>query len=316
MTLMPTLTVLKDTLSIEDTSFVSMYTFSCGHQVPIYEAKTMYALTRIIGHAKFNNKDYGSVFYRGQCKLYDTLIPSLIRNEDIERGPITVQRATERIKQQLRKMISDSKFPHELKIDGDCEEIKELKTEAVLQHYGAPTRFLDLVDNHWIALWMGLNRFEIIKNYLTYCRYRERTITYVDSVLTDVSEDELYQYILLIALPNGNVVTSGIYESNEYVIMDLRQALPSIFLRPHAQHAIVAKVRKNKTEFGKKYYDMSKNVVGIIKIRVDRVHDWIGSGELLTQDSLFPPAAYDYGYDILLTRNDLFDETFKIARYV
>ena len=85
MTLMATLTVLKDTLSIEDTSFVSMYTFSCGHQVPIYEAKTMYALTRIIGHAKFNNKDYGSVFYRGQCKLYDTLIPSLIRNEDRER---------------------------------------------------------------------------------------------------------------------------------------------------------------------------------------------------------------------------------------
>ena len=106
-------------------------------------------------------------------------------------------------------------------------------------------------------------------------------------------------------------------KNSQWVKCSIRDAEDRVVIESvNVYNETIEKVRKNRTEFGKKYYDMSKNVVGIIKIRVDRVHDWIGSGELLTQNSLFPPAAYDYGYDILLTRTDLFDETFKIARYV
>ena len=62
---------------------------------------------------------------------------------------------------------------------------------------------------------------------------------------------------------------------------------------------------------------MASNVVGIIKIRIDRVKEWIGTGVLLTQDNLFPSPAYDYGYDLLLQRSDLFDEEgFQIAKFV
>ena len=41
------------------------------------------------------------------------------------------------------------------------------------------------------------------------------------------------------------------------------------------------------------------------------------NGELLTQNNLFPPPAYDYGFDLLLSRDDLFkDSEYSIAKYV
>ena len=97
-------------------------------------------------------------------------------------------------------------------------------------------------------------------------------------------------------------------------MVDLRQALPSVFLRPHAQHGLIVR-KKVAPPCTLESYDMAPNVVGIIKIRIDR--EWIGTWELLTQDNLFPSPAFDYGYDLLLKRNDLFEEEeFQIAKFV
>lgn len=312
-------TNLKEHLTIHDAKFIEQYTFSCGHRAPIFEVSTMHALNQIIGHAKFNNRGYGHVFYRGQCELYETLLPSLMRNNTSTKSPILINTATKSIAQQLQKVINDKGLSNELQINNDNEKVKKIKIEAILQHYGAPTRFIDLVDNHWIALWMGLYRLEKIKNLLTYYRYVERTIPYIDAIplnLRMIPEKEIYQYILLVAFPSGEPKAPGIYETDKHIIVDLRQALPSTFLRPHAQHALVAKALTNLTDVEKDHYDLAKNVVGIIRIRIDRAHDWVGLGQLLTQDNLFPPAAYDNGYDVLLSRTDLFDGHYSIARYV
>jgi len=108
----------------------------------------------------------------------------------------------------------------------------------------------------------------------------------------------------------------GIGESKEYITVDLRQALPSVFLRPHAQHGLIVR-KKVTTPCTPESYDMASSVVGIIQIRIDRVKEWIGTGALLTQDNLFPAPAYDYGYDLLLQRGDLFEEEeFQIAKFV
>lgn len=312
-------TNLKGNLTIHDAKFIKQYSFSCGHTAPIFEVSTMHALNQLIGHAKFNNRKYGHVFYRGQCELYETLLPSLIRNNDPKRGPTSIKTATNSIAKQLKKVIEDDRLPNELQIKNDNDSIKKIKIEAILQHYGAPTRFVDLVDNHWIALWMGLYRIEKIKNLLTYYRYIERTIPYADALpvkLRTIEENEVYQYILLVAFPGGQTKAPGLCETDEHIVVDLRQALPSTFLRPHAQHALVAKVKTNRIEVEKNYYDLAQNVVGIIKIRIDKARDWVGKGQLLTQDNLFPPAAFDNGYDILLSRADLFDGCYSIARYI
>ena len=77
------------------------------------------------------------------------------------------------------------------------------------------------------------------------------------------------------------------------------------------------KVHNSDMSKGADAYDLAPAIVGIIKIRIDRVKEWIGTGELLTQNNLFPPPAYDYGYDLLLKRTDIFEDSdFNIARYV
>lgn len=310
---------LKETLTIHDTMFIKQHTFSCGHKAPIFEVNTMHALNQIIGHAKFNNRDYGRVLYRGQCGLYETLLPALIRNNIPSMSTASIETITKRISNQLKRIIDDNKLPNELKINNDTQETKEWKVEAVLQHYGIPTRFIDLVDNHWVALWMGLHHIEEIKNLFSYYRYQERIIPYAEAIPVVprlIEEKEIYQYILLVAFPNGEFQAPGISMTDKHIIVDLRQALPSTFLRPHAQHALVAKVKENRIDVDKSYYDFAENVVGIIRIRIDRSHNWIGSGQLLTQDNLFPPTAYDNGYDILLSRTDLFDELYTIIKYI
>lgn len=64
-------------------------------------------------------------------------------------------------------------------------------------------------------------------------------------------------------------------------------------------------------------YDMATEVIGILRLRIDRVREWIGNGKLLTQENLFPSLAYDRGYQMLLNKDHIFEKYhFEIARYV
>ena len=300
--------VVPKNLSVRGANFYEEYEFSSGHKVPIYEVTSVHALSQIIGHAKFNNQAYGNIFCRGECKLHDSLKPSLFRTRK------NIEVATSHVTQLIQKISSDSHMTNDLKLGKYREEQKRHVIEGVLQHYGISTRFIDIVDNHWVALWMGLNRIEKSKQINTYYHYLER---YIPLAQGSLEKQDYYQYILLIAVPfSTKPITMGISESKEYVMVDLRQALPSVFLRPHAQHGLIVR-KKVAPPCTPESYDMAPNVVGIIKIRIDRVKEWIGTGELLTQDNLFPSPAFDYGYDLLLKRNDLFEEEeFQIAKFV
>lgn len=99
-------------------------------------------------------------------------------------------------------------------------------------------------------------------------------------------------------------------------MIDLRQALPSYFLRPHAQHGLVVKKRSiNNTDMSQ--FDLADSVVGILKIRIDISNGWLGNGQLLKQDNLFPPPAFDHGYDLLLQKQNIFrGSKYSIAKYV
>lgn len=304
---------LSQNLSINGTKYAGNYQFSCGNDVPIYEVCTVHALNQLIGHAKFNNQSYGNVYYRGECKLHDSLKPSLFRNRK------NAETATKQISEIIKRFADDSYMKKELKIQSSDNETTKNKIEGMLQHYGIPTRFIDVVDNHWIALWMGLNRAEKEKQVNQYYHYTERSIPFVEFSNGEPCSDEaLFQYILLIAVPFSESRTlTGIQTSADYIEVDLRQALPSTFLRPHAQHGLVIRRKVHDNKNGTEGYDMASSVIGIIKLRIDNVLDWMGTGELLTQNNLFPPPAYDYGYDLLLTRKDLLDGSdFSIARYV
>lgn len=91
---------------------------------------------------------------------------------------------------------------NELKLDNS--DTSKLRIESLLQHYGIPTNFIDVVDNHWIALWMGLNKSIEIKSLTKYYYYEERTIPRIITEKDKENLDKLlYQYVLLIAVPSN-----------------------------------------------------------------------------------------------------------------
>ena len=75
---------IRENYTVSDNQFVGTHDFvnykdSSGNliPVPIYEANSIYGLNQLVGYAKFINRDYGFVCYRGECRLHPTLIPSL-----------------------------------------------------------------------------------------------------------------------------------------------------------------------------------------------------------------------------------------------
>lgn len=303
---------LKKTLSIPGASYVLDHIFQCGNIVPVYEISTLHALNQIIGHIKFNNREFGDVYYRGQASLFDTLTPSLFRSWNGQRATLA---RVDTLALIVTRMMESSKISREFKL-GRSKKANRLKIEGILQHYGVPTKCIDLVDNHWIALWMGLYACQKQVKVGTYYHYQKREIPFVDILKGNKSlDDTLYQYILLLALPYGSYTADGLFESDDYFVVDLRKALSSIFLRPHAQHAIVA-TRKVKTPKDITDYDMSEAVVGILRMRIDIVDKWMGDGALVTQDNLFPPPSTDKGYDQLLLCQDLLVDGYRLTKYV
>lgn len=328
---------------------VQMFRFRNGLEVPMYEVSTISGFNQLIGYSKFVNRDYGEVYYRGVNKVFDNVLPSLMRAR-------TSGDARD-LKQVINKLYYNNKFRETLKLSlpvlnnrlspGENSILKnninrnnKYIIEGVLQHYSGTTRFLDIVDNHWVALWMGLYKYEELGKGHLYSRYTKRMIPQIDylehlakcfskdkiigfSSLEDIAnvlkvdEDELdkyYLYVLLIATPNDMVEQlPGSFENQDFALVDLRKALPSFFLRPHAQHAYVIKVRdKEKAD----EYDLASQVVGIIKIRVDKADEWLGNGTLLTQSNLFPPPAIDQGYYTLLEYYTELTGNFRIKNYL
>ena len=118
------------------------------------------------------------------------------------------------------------------------------------------------------------------------------------------------------AMPHATSVPEyGITQTEYFVEVDLRKALPSIYIRPHAQHALVIKKRIKHSDGSASYFDMSKQVVGIIKVRIDIADKWVGNGYLMTESNIFPSPSLDQGYNTLLMRTDIFKYPFEIVKY-
>lgn len=71
--------LINKNLRLQGSKFIGNHLYNCKNEVPIFEISTIHALNQIIGHAKFNNNNYGTIYYRGERKLHDSIIPSLYR---------------------------------------------------------------------------------------------------------------------------------------------------------------------------------------------------------------------------------------------
>lgn len=302
----------KETLKVAGASHIENIVTDSGTSVPMFEASTLHGLNQLVGYVKYCNRTHYDILYRGEASFHKSFIPSLYRKYP------NVVHANQKLSSLIENIVLDKHMMKQLHISNPQSERDKYIVESMLQHYGLSRHFLDVVDNHWIALWMGLNRWTELNKQYAYATYRQREISFIDSLTTKgIPSKELYQYILLFGIPRCSQGYEGFQKHDGFVTIDLREVLPSMFLRPHAQHAmLVRKLQKDNSDTAKDF-DLSSNLVCIIRIRIDRAAEWIGSGKLLTLSNLFPSPACDQGYSILLHRDDLFEDYGeKITQYV
>ncbi|MDE6290871.1 MAG: FRG domain-containing protein [Muribaculaceae bacterium] len=329
--------ILPNTNTGNGAQFIQTFRFGNGHEVPIYNVENEAAFNQLIGYAKYLNANYGSVYYRGVNALYDNVRPSIMRKrsrgiaEDLT-SLIHNINDNDKLKRSLH-LLSYQKPQNrtDYNVHNNNKKIKrnnKYRIEALLQHYCGFTRFLDVVDNHWIALWMGLHDFHECGEGSKYVSCIKREVLPIDILFylngknsrADVPDEEFpdkcYEYILLMAFPEeGGASINGVYETQEFVLVDLRKALPSFYLRPHAQHALVMRRRdRGEDSYDASYYDMASQVVGIIRVRIDIADKWVGNGILVKKDNMFPLPSIDAGYNSLL-KNSVFKHPFEIKKY-
>lgn len=254
----------------------SQYSFTQGNQVPVYEISSYHALIQFIGYAKYLNRYTGNVYLRGQHTLYPALKPSIFRGVSASRG---FMKRNDYIDKFVKKCASN------IYSLGNLDAIVR---EPLLQHYGIGTRWIDLVDNVWVAIWFG--------TYDWHTSIFDRE--YKNVVPRKKTSDE-YFYILLVRTDgiNEDVTVPGLYRGANTYTIDLRKSAPSTFLRPHSQHALLMRAKKLE---GIKDSDLSDYIVGIAKIKVEHGLNWIGTEGLISARSLFPPVNFDQGYGVLI----------------
>lgn len=254
-----------------------------GEDIPVYEITTFHTLTQFVGFAKYINRKDGNVYYRGQSELHKSIYPSIFR------GTTNFDSRYKKYYAFIKSHIMKSRYVNYW--DDDV-------VLPLLQHYGVKTDWLDIVDNLWVAIWFGLHDFNSLKISNRH---------YVNIVPREISNN--YSYVLLICSDATveDTSKSGVYYGDTTKVVDLRKACPSVYLRPHAQHALLMRYNKCLPE------DYMNQVVGIAQISVENGFKWVGNEGLMSIQSLFPPVNYDCGYRNLL--QDIVFQERQISSY-
>lgn len=267
-----------DKLTSEFATLVTSQIMGCN----VLHVENPQTLIQSAGYLKYVRAKHSvkSVFYRGQHSLYPTITPSLYRGNPGQKA------RGNRDSTLNRRLNQINKEEHILRA------VPKYVREPLLQHYGLRTRWLDVVDNVWIALWFACHTAYAFGRYGQYLHFEKR-------VPRLLKPEDRFAYILLIestSTPNDNK-GPGCYKDATSETIDLRVAAPSHFIRPHAQHGLVVNSLESN---GSVSPDFSSLLAGVIRIDLESAIEWLGSGDLLNVHALFPAPRYDYGYQEIL----------------
>jgi hypothetical protein len=155
-----------------------------------------------------------------------------------------------------------------------------------------------------VGLWFGCYEAKIAGKLSQYINYERRSLI-----------PDQFAYVVLLGLPNLQTVAGspGFFRGDDVFAIDLRVAAPSLYIRPHAQHGLLfRRIRTDSYDL----MDLSQFIVGTIRIGLADALAWLGSGELLSAHTLFPPPAYDHGYRALLDRSPIGNRAVGTISYV
>jgi hypothetical protein len=275
---------------IDRTARIRSVPTPAGGDVDVLSIESLPLLIKAVGFLKYRTP--GNTYLRGQHSLYDgTVKPSLLRGRKNLSG----------LGEGISTFITDSTgwaCPHADHKLVECPEILKqpprstrwlisagvprYAAEPLLQHYGLRTRWLDVVDNLRVALWFACHTFVRAEEHIHVVRRN-----------TADGGDE-HVYIVTVGIPEAMIeIKPGLYRSpNVARVIDLRSAVPSFYLRPHAQHRLLIR------PLG----DVGELQLTALEVPLSRALEWLGSSVLLSPFGLYPPASVDTGYRRLLKR--------------
>ncbi|MFK5947419.1 MAG: FRG domain-containing protein [Methylococcales bacterium] len=266
---------------------LSKITISCTERVidtnsniEVLHINDSHALIKAAGYLKFSHAGVDkseAIYFRGERKIYGSLSPTLFRN-------VRLAKSKENRVSSVNNAVKS--------FNDTCSIFKKFGSyahEPLLQHYGIATSWIDLVDNLWVALWFACHQAKASGEISQYLHFERRIAT---------SEND-FAYILLVGadIDRRNAKKPGYYFGDNTELVDLRMAAPSVFLRPHSQHGLLFRCKGANNE---RPTDYSKQIRGVVRVRLRDALDWLGEGKIVGTHSLFPPPYYDNGYQILL----------------
>lgn len=244
----------------------------------VYPVPDTHTLIQAAGYLKHIRgcKNGELVYFRGAPELYDTLKPTAFRAISTNNGAAkAIARIHATIAEFARPLKSTGAYAH----------------EALLQHYGLKTTWVDLIDNIWVALWFACHHARAVGPCGEYLHFERRVPR------TDKS-GKAYVFLVAADAVAPDPKCPGLFAGEHTELIDLRIAAPSIFVRPHAQHGLLMRVRGNTVQ---RPLDYSSQIRGVLEIQLADAIEWLGDSAALSTHSLFPPPFYDNGYLNLLS---------------
>lgn len=220
------------------------------------------------------------VFFRGQPDLYGKrFAPSAYRQSSRVTKQGSIDSSVDLLIKKAQSVVAD------------LGKLKKPVVEGVFQQYGLKSRWIDAVDNIWIALWFACHRCWSSETGDLHYERRDARKEMVD---------DPYAYVLALevdlngATSDGN---KGYCRGKSCEFLDLRRALPSYYIRPHVQHGVLI---REISGHGNPKLDQSGLIRCVIKIPLDIALSWLGDGVSFSVGSIFPTPHFDTGLQLLL----------------
>ncbi|MBS3179357.1 MULTISPECIES: FRG domain-containing protein [unclassified Pseudoclavibacter] len=280
------------------------------HGWNIWTVGTPHELTQISGYLKFRGSG-GLSLFRGQASLHSTMSASAFRGEagaPLARGGVS--RHGTALRDYIDEIVGspctclrarEYRYAHECteKVASKGALINSTHRAAVeplLQHYGLRTRWIDVVDNIWVALWFACHRQITVGRYAHHSRR---------SVSQEPASAKAYVFVMSTGtLEKTHIPGYSLSSTTRFV--DLRYCVPSLYLRPHAQHgALIAPLKLDLSAPRGSIGSLSSSVEGVLEVDLNDALSWLGQGVMTSAAALFPPATYDEGYRLLLDNSPM-----------
>lgn len=276
----------------------------------VWSASNPNELTAVGGYLRYKSQ-HGFAFYRGESSLRGSMLATAFRPHADGSGhtgitKIQFNNHAVAMREYVDKLVGQScgcnGGPFSFSKAHLCDEIVKQKTgssaalvsgtyravvEPLLQHYGLKTRWLDVVDNIWVALWFACYRQVSVGKYAHHVRRSAAGARAGSHAYVIVFQTE----------PLEPTAVPGYRVGPNTRAVDLRYNVPSVYLRPHAQHgSLIAPNDVNGTPIG----GLQDCVAGVVEVDLADALDWLGAGAMTSAGTLFPSASFDEGYRRLL----------------